>query len=244
MAVKTALIVFGALILTYGVAMSFFTHFSAGLVLILFAGACLLSAGVLYTLVQKYLWARIVLGTGVAMLFVALILGVSLAVYGRKDNVTYKENVLIVLGCGVEGERIPSHLRSRLEAAYSYYLENPNVLIVVSGGQGKGEAVTEALAMEKYLVEKGVPEDKIIKEEASSSTRTNLIYSKEILDAYCNKEYTVAIVSSEYHLYRAVSIAKELGLNCTHAHAKTVGWETPIRYTRELMAIAKSVLFD
>lgn len=244
MVAKALLTVFGFLVLTYGVTMTFFTHLSAGLVLILFIGACLLAAGMFYTVVQRYLWTRITLCAGVALLFVALVLALVLAFYGRKDNVTHKEDVLVVLGCGIKGEQVPSHLRGRLEAAYSYYLKNPNVLIVVSGGQGKGESITEALAMERYLTEKGVPEDKIIKEEASTSTRTNLLYTKEILDAYFNRQYTVAVVSNDYHLYRAVSFAKELGLDCTHTHSKTSGWETPIRYTRELMAIAKTILLD
>jgi len=244
MAVKTALTVFGALVLGYGITMTFFTHLSAGFILLIFAGACLLSAGVFYTAVQRYLWTRIALRTGVAMLFVALVLAAALAVYGLRDNVTHKEDALVVLGCGIKGEQVPSHLAGRLEAALCYYQENPDVVIVVSGGRGKGEAVTEALAMERYLVEKGVPQSNIIKEEASTSTRTNLVYSKEILDAYFNQKYTVAIVSSDYHLYRAVSIGKELGLSCTHAHAKTKLYEAPVRYTRELMAAVKAFLFD
>ena len=60
-----------------------------------------------------------------------------------RDNCDY----IIVLGCQIRGERITKSLKKRLDAAYDYAINNPDTKIIVSGGQGKGESKTEALAV-------------------------------------------------------------------------------------------------
>lgn len=112
-------------------------------------------------------------------------------------------------------------------------------MIVVSGGQGPQESITEALAMERYLIGHGVPSDRIIKEEASTSTYTNLLYSKAILDEYFKGQYRSVIITSDYHIYRAADISDDLGLYSSHIHGSTVWYEAPIRYFREILAIVK-----
>lgn len=79
------------------------------------------------------------------------------AVSGYSDTATKQEKAVIVLGAGLRGERVTDLLARRLDAAYDYHLENPNAVIVVTGGQGPGEDIPEARAMKAYLVEKGVP---------------------------------------------------------------------------------------
>ena len=88
------------------------------------------------------------------------------AVSGYSDTATKQEKAVIVLGAGLRGERVTDLLARRLDAAYDYHLENPNAVIVVTGGQGPGEDIPEARAMKAYLMEKGVPEKQIL-EEAS-----------------------------------------------------------------------------
>ena len=84
------------------------------------------------------------------------------AVSGYSDTATKQEKAVIVLGAGLRGERVTDLLARRLDAAYDYHLENPNAVIVVTGGQGPGEDIPEARAMKAYLVEKGVPEKQIL----------------------------------------------------------------------------------
>ena len=150
-----------------------------------------------------------------------------IAIYGKVDNVTYKEDALIVLGCGIRGKNVSAVLAYRLDKAVEYYNKNQDVIIVVSGGQGPQEEITEAQAMQQYLITKGIPEEKIIKEEKATSTTENMLYSKEILEKIFNKEYKIAIVTNNFHIYRASHIAQKAGLDYTHYNAK-VRWDTII----------------
>ena len=68
------------------------------------------------------------------------------AVSGYSDTATKQEKAVIVLGAGLRGERVTDLLARRLDAAYDYHLENPNAVIVVTGGQGPGEDIHESLS--------------------------------------------------------------------------------------------------
>ena len=162
-----------------------------------------------------------------------------IAIYGKADNVTYKEDAVIVLGCGIRGKNVSAVLAYRLDKTVEYYNKNPNAVIIVSGGQGPQEEITEAQAMQQYLIEKGIPQDKIIKEEKATSTTENMIYSKEILDKQFNKEYKVAVITNNFHIYRASQIAKKVGLNATHYNAKIRTDTIVANYIRETMGVAK-----
>ena len=100
------------------------------------------------------------------------------AVSGYSDTATKQEKAVIVLGAGLRGERVTDLLTRRLDAAYDYHLENPNAVIVVTGGQGPGEDIPEARAMKAYLVEKGVPEKQILEEASSTSTEENFCFAR------------------------------------------------------------------
>lgn len=74
-----------------------------------------------------------------------------IAIYGKVDNVIYKEDAVIVLGCGIRGKNVSAILSYRLDKAVEYYRKNQNAVIVVSGGQGPQEEITEAEAMERIF---------------------------------------------------------------------------------------------
>ena len=183
-----------------------------------------------------------VLGIG-AMVVVAFV--VFLLTFGSTDNVTKKEDAVIVLGAALHGERPSAVLADRLDTAVEYYQQNENAVIVVTGGKGMQENITEAAAMEKYLVNKGVPREKIIKEEKATSTFENFVYSKEILDELFEDKYTVAYITNEYHIYRAGAIAKTTGFeNFTHKHSST-RWYSLIPGTlRECLGVMKFWVFN
>lgn len=113
----------------------------------------------------------------------------------------------------------------------------------MSGGQGFQETVTEASAMEKYLLEKGVEPSRIIKEEKATSTYENMKFSKEILDDILGENsYKVTVLTNDYHVFRAVYLAKSVGFETTHSHGKTTWYNTVPSYLREVLAIADTVL--
>lgn len=115
---------------------------------------------------------------------------------------------LIVLGAQVRGTHITNSLRRRLDSALEYQKKHPGVKVIVSGGQGPGEAVTEADAMAEYLIENGVPEEQIRREDRSTSTRENLRFSRKFADA---EQDRVGIVTNDFHIYRSSVIARQEG---------------------------------
>ena len=166
-----------------------------------------------------------------------------IGVYGRNDNVTYNEDAAVVLGAAVRGEQVSLPLSDRLDKAVEYCGKNLNAIVIVSGGQGPPEDITEALAMERYLIAKGLPKERIIKEEVSSTTYENILFSKELLDSFFDRPYESVIITNDFHIFRAVKIAEKLGLNPTHYHAGIKWAYIPLNYSRECMAIMRFFIF-
>lgn len=149
--------------------------------------------------------AGVVLGTGV-VLFITLELCIIFSM-GQKpvDNCDY----IIVLGCQIRGDRVTKSLRKRLDAAYDYAVKNPDTIIIVSGGQGRGENKTEALAMYEYLCDKNIPPERIIMENKSTDTNENMMYSVGFINDF---NAQVGIVTNNFHIFRAKLLAKGKGL--------------------------------
>lgn len=129
-------------------------------------------------------------------------------VRGRYPKEEKEYAYLIVLGAHVQGKRVTDSLARRLECAAEYAKEHPETSVIVSGGQGTGEEIPEAEAMERYLVAGGISKERILKESLSKTTEQNLKFSMELVDGMAKP---VAVVSNDFHVYRAVCYAKKLG---------------------------------
>ena len=130
----------------------------------------------------------------------------------REHNVPAPGNTqaIIVLGAQVNPDGQPSRqLELRLLEALKAYEAAPKP-VIVSGAQGKDEPVTEASVMKSWLEQKGVDPQHILMEDKSFNTRQNLENAKALLGEGVKD---VLIITSDYHLPRAMSIAKDLGLN-------------------------------
>ena len=228
-----ALIIAAALIMIYGVVMQIRLGFDSGVLIVYLLAAIAAICGVFIDFILKHRWI-VALLCGLATLFLC-VTSVSL-IYSANCSVTYDEDVLIILGSGINGDVVPEQLAARPDAGIGYYSRNPGVTIVVSGGKGDGENVTEAEAMKKYLVSKGVPESSIIKEDRSVSTYTNLYNTKQILDERFGTGYTAAVITNRYHIFRAGETAKYLGMDFNCLCADTPVCEIPLRYLREFFA--------
>ncbi len=124
---------------------------------------------------------------------------------------TEKADALIVLGAQVQPSGEPSvQLAWRLEAALEVFNQNP-VPIVVSGGQGGNEPRPEGEVMRDWLIEKGVPTDKILVDSVSVNTLQNIRHAVSLLNGLDIQN--VRIVTSDYHLPRALAIARDEGLS-------------------------------
>lgn len=115
---------------------------------------------------------------------------------------------LIVLGAQVKGTKVTDSLRRRLKRSVTYLSENPETKVIVSGGQGPGEDITEAEAMAEYLVGCGIDRSRILLEDRSKTTEENLRFSAAFIPDMQTK---VAVVSNNFHMYRAYHIARKAG---------------------------------
>lgn len=238
-ALRCVLTAFGALTVLYSIVISFFMNFNVGVIMVLLVGVYFTLTGVFFKSIFSSAIMRWLLYISlIAVLFIAA-LCIFIVARGKNDNATQTEDAVIVLGAGINGSSVTPQLASRLDAAAEYCMSNKDVVIVVSGGQGPQEDITEALAMERYLTEKGISPERILREEESVSTYTNLTNSKAILDTYFDGEYSVLIITSEYHIYRASETAADIGLCSTHIHSPTAWYELPVRSLRESAAVLK-----
>ncbi|MCL2808215.1 MAG: YdcF family protein [Coriobacteriia bacterium] len=159
------------------------------------------------------------------------------ALYGSNSNADYTEDAVIVLGASVHGEQVSLTLAHRLDQAIAYHAQNPEALIVVSGGQGPQEHISEALAMERYLLARGVSEEVIIKEDQSTSTLENFLFSDIILQKELQGSYTAVLITTDFHVYRASGIAQHAGIDARHMGAPSLWYAIPVNYLREILAV-------
>lgn len=156
-----------------------------------------------------------------------------------------KVDHVIVLGCGIWPDGRPTlSLASRLDKAISYYEENTHVNIIVSGGQGPNEPFPEAVAMKEYLIKRGVPEEKIIVEDKSTSTRENFEYTRRLIDPSFEKSIKVIFVTNDFHVLRSKILAKRFGFEAYAISAPTPSVILVNSYLREFFAFIKSMLID
>ena len=151
----------------------------------------------------------------------------------------------IVLGAGVRGTVPSLSLQCRLDAALAYAEQYPEIPVVLSGGQGSGEQISEAECMRRYLTEHGVSEERLLLEDRSESTEENLRFSKQILTehGFSAEEMTIAVISNDFHLCRAELLAEREGLTVTGVGAPIPWLHLEVNYTvREAFALAKTYL--
>ena len=148
---------------------------------------------------------------------------------------------VIVLGAGVNGRTPSLTLQTRIEAAAAYLEEHPDTVAVLSGGQGPGEAITEAQAMRIALAGLGIPEERLLLEEKSTSTVENIAFSLEILQENgVDTAGGVGIVTNDFHLFRALRIAEGNGVNAVGIPAELPWWWLSANYyVREFFALGK-----
>lgn len=153
----------------------------------------------------------------------------------------YKENAAIVLGASLKNGQPAPLLKYRLDEAVRYNKNNPSALIITAGGQNKGEDKPESSEMKNYLLSKGIDKDLIIEEDKSQNTFENLQNSKEILDLYFQGEpYKIAVITNNFHIYRALSMASALGFDAAGYPAYTDIWTLPANFVRETLSIIKN----
>lgn len=158
---------------------------------------------------------------------------------GQQPKANGENEYAIILGARVAGEIPTRSLQYRLDSALQYALRFPHVKLILSGGQGPGEDISEAKAMEKFLLKNGVEEGRLLLEPASTSTYENIHYSIRLIP---DVEKGVTIITSDYHVARARMIAERFGFHTDAIVAKTPQVVEKRLKNRERLALLKTIL--
>lgn len=147
---------------------------------------------------------------------------------------------IVVLGARVRADGTPSiTLRKRLETARAYLAGHPATRVVVSGGQGPDEPASEAAVMRAWLIERGVDPARIAAEDRSTTTAENVAGVLPLIP----RTARAGIVTSDFHLFRAMRLARRGGLPCTGGiPAPTRLRYLPHNLLRECAAVVKNAL--
>lgn len=184
-----------------------------------------------------------------ALLIISLILFLileGLIIYNGSLKEQNDSDYIIVLGAGLNGSKLSASLRLRLMSAMEFHDSHSNTKIVVSGGQGAGEDLSEALAMKNFLVSKGISENLIIMEDKSTSTYENFSFSKSILEkeSINNKPIKVTVVTNNFHMFRAKLIGEKIGFKVFRYSAPCNKTSAVNFYLREAFASVKTILLS
>jgi len=197
--------------------------------------------GYFFEKLSKLKWLNVLICLGFAIvLFSSLALGI----YGNRNTANFNEDVVIVLGAGIVDDMPRPGLASRLDAAVSYHRQNPDALIIVSGGLGHRENYTEAYVMARYLIAHGVPAERILLEDKAYSTYSNMRYAAEIISAIFEVPPSIVVITNDFHMYRSVRFVRQVGLDATMYPASTPMLSAPFSYLREIPSVIKMWIFN
>jgi len=144
----------------------------------------------------------------------------------------------VILGAGLIGDQVSFRLKLRLDAAIDV-LNDTETLIIVSGGQGPHEKISEAEAMSRYLVKSGIESERIILEDQSTSTQENIRLSNEIINM---NNANVLLITSDYHMYRAKMLGRRIGWEVSGQSAVNQVSARLRRMFREVFALMKDII--
>ena len=152
------------------------------------------------------------------------------------------KDFLIILGCGLRKDGTPTPLlRGRCDRALAFDKKQreetgKELIFITSGGQGENEANSESLAMKNYLLEKGIPEERIIEEDRSTDTFENMKFSKAKIEAH-DKNAKVAFSTTNYHVFRSGLFARRVKMRAVGIGAKTKWYFWPNAAVREFVGL-------
>lgn len=211
--------------------------------LLMAAGAFALLLLALGRLSAERRWARHLSRALLVLFTLGLVLFAVMEGYVLANDETDWESepaAVIVLGAGVNGREPSLSLQKRLEAALTYIADKPDIPLVVTGGQGRGEEITEARCMADWLMARGVDASRILLEEQAANTRENIDFSLALLaEAGVDTTANIAVVSSDYHLARTRLLFGGGGMIPVAAHMPARFWPLTVNYyVREAFGVA------
>lgn len=181
-------------------------------------------------------WLRVIVTSGFCAGLILFVVVEGLILSGFKAEAQPGADFLIVLGAQWKTNGPSDVLRRRLDRAVEYLAENPDTMVIVSGGQGGNEVITEAAGMRQYLIDAGIAEERILTEDKSTNTRENLAFSAGLFDRASSR---TVIVTNNFHVFRALKIAEKQGYRAEGLAADSVVWMLPNNMLREFLGVLK-----
>ena len=142
-----------------------------------------------------------------------------------------KLDYVVVLGAGLIGDQVTPLLASRIEKGIAIYQKHPGSKLIMSGGQGPDELMTEGQAMANYAFEQGIPVEDIVIENQSTNTEENLKFSYALMKPGSR----FALVTNYYHVFRALLLARKLKIKCIGYGARTKFYFSLNAFIREFV---------
>ena len=156
----------------------------------------------------------------------------------------YKQDYLIVLGAGlINGDQVSKLLAARINRAIQfsnrqYQKGRKRPIIIMSGGQGPDEKISEGLAMSRFAQHRGISPDQILIEDQSKNTYQNMLFSKRLAAKdFSSNNFKATFFSNNYHIFRAALLAKEVGLKANGVGAFTRFYYLPNAVIREFAGV-------
>ena len=182
------------------------------------------------------IWFAVVCVLAAVGLTVACVTGAKIVRAAGNAPAPDAEYTVVVLGCRVYDSGPSRMLIQRVNAAAAYLEAHPEAFCIVSGGQGEDEPVSEAQCMFEMLVARGIGKHRIFLEDQSCSTRENIAFSVEIIKEKGLPE-RLALVTNEYHAYRAGLLAAEYGCESRAVSARSQYILLPTYFVREIFGV-------
>jgi uncharacterized SAM-binding protein YcdF (DUF218 family) len=195
------------------------------------------------SLIWHALPGKILLIISAALILICVTIGTyTLANVMRYSRQTDKHTeYIIVLGCQVNGTSPGRYLRARINKAYEYLCANPESKAILSGGQGRGEDISEGQCMFNSLTSMGIDGSRLLIDDKSSSTIENFENSVKNLENKGVILNEIIIVTNDFHEYRASRVAQKNGITAYPYPAKTP-WNGYLPFAvREVFAISYQI---
>lgn len=242
-----SLIVIGTISIIYWLGLNITFGRIAFSQMFLLVGALLVAYGLIEINFNLNLWGGtpVILRRIIVVLFtIGMITFISiegLIIYSGFHHDKEKPDYLMILGAGLRGDKLTTTLKYRLDEAIEFNKKFPDVKIIVSGGQGPDEELSEALAMNNYLLSKGIDKNNIIMEDKSTTTYENFLLTKKLLKEITGKDnYTITVVTNNFHMYRAKYLGELVGFNCLVYPAPSHFSSSFNFYIREFFGVIKA----
>ncbi len=219
---------------------SFFSRFGLSIAWVWPAAGVVLIAAALLTRVSLPQWVRYAWRTLLIAGFALLMVLEGLVISGMRATAPPGMDYLIVLGASVYKDGPSPGLTRRINAVMKCLDDHPDAIIIASGGQGRDEPISEARCIRDELVKRGVDPARIVQEDRATDTRENIAFSKALM---ARPDAQVGIVTNNYHVWRALRLARRAGLVNAHGIASDYTGPTLIHFMfREAVSITVSFL--